>query len=284
MGINLEYITLLSLLKQKKQLPSAGSVLELGKQDISGEPAMMAEHFSHCFNDKFLSSLDTARQLYMQMGFDDYRSIDAIEGSDTYTYDLNINIRSVYQFEKQFALVTNLGTVEHVFNIAMAFQNMHNLCAENGLMIHALPSCGNVNHGYYNLHPRLLAELAFVNQYEILSIYFTVDYKPVLYEYSADLLRLYDDRDILLYVVYKKINNAEFKTPFDSVFSQCNSLAGYNQMEIAENFSPYIKATWENVKPKNINNRLSVPVVAGGLLRKLKKRLITYIGLSITKL
>ena len=65
--------------------------------------------------------------------------IDASGEHDSLPFDLNNLLCTEYNFTKQFDIVSNLGTFEHVFNIANCFENMHNVCKRDGLMLHVIP-------------------------------------------------------------------------------------------------------------------------------------------------
>ena len=175
MGINLEYLTLLANLKADQCLPG-GTVLELGAQDISASPAYMAKHAKRYeFLKDIPEQITTARDFYTLFGYAPYQAIDASGEYGAHVYDLNEDVQKKYGFSEQFDLVTNLGTIEHCFNIAQSLENMHNFCRPGGLMIHAFPANGNANHGLYNMQPRLLMLMAQANNYDVLNYLFTVD-------------------------------------------------------------------------------------------------------------
>jgi hypothetical protein len=70
-----------------------------------------------------------------------------------------------------FDLVTDNGTLEHLFSQASAFQWMHDLCKTGGLMLHVLPWHGWINHGFYNYHPVVFRDLAVANSYVVEALY-----------------------------------------------------------------------------------------------------------------
>lgn len=253
MGINLEYITLLSSLRARGQLPIAGSVLEFGAQDISADHKAIADHARHCGMNHSIPSIDTASALYDLYGMSDYTCIDATAEHGSLVYDLNTNLRSTYGFTKTFDLVTDLGTFEHCFDVASAFRNAHEACKTGGLIIHALPSNCNANHGYYTIQPRMVADISAANDYEIIEFVFTVDYSPTMYCLNLENYRSYDDRDIMVYAVLKKTTGAEFRLPFDSVFTDKNKLSDYQSLITPLAFSSYIKSSWSNVRPEALD-------------------------------
>ena len=191
---------------------------------------------------------------------------------------MNKNLRDSYGFSELFDLVTDLGTFEHVFDIANAFRNAHEICRVGGLMIHALPSNCNANHGYYAIQPRMIADIAVVNAYEIEEFAFTVDYKPVLYRYDLRTYKYYDDRDLMFYVVLRKTMDKSFTYPFDSIFTAKNTLTEYNQIINPEAFRAYIKSSWGNIKPKKLE-QVPIEILSTSYrYRKFIKKIINLLG------
>ncbi len=278
MGINLEYMTLLQTLKKEGAL-TQGSVIELGAQDISADHNDMATYtkrFLH--NSDVPDSISTAKQLYKIMGYSSYQAIDATGEYGAHIYDLNEDIELKYNFTETFDLVANLGTIEHCFNPAMAFENTHKFCKKGGLIIHAFPCNGNANHGFYNMQPRLFAIMAQANEYDILKFVFTVDYKPVLHDFSYKSYAAHDDRDLMCYVVFRKTKDNSFVIPFDSLFDDKNKLPGYKTDLDFKEFRSYIKGTWKNVRPNNISSVPTVFLKSVSPIRKVIKIIYDRIG------
>jgi SAM-dependent methyltransferase len=237
-GINLEFAA--TLAEIRGTLPDHMSVMELGAQDISADPYAVATLLSDMgiFDT---GPIKTAAELYQRVGCGSYDAIDINGGGgNVHCFDLNRDIQLEYNFFRTFDLVTNLGTLEHCFDQASGFRNMHRLTKPGGIMIHCLPSQGLVNHAFYNYHPRLVAELAKVNSYEIRMVFFTADFTANRISYTIDNFRAHDSRDVLVYAVLKKTNDTNFKMPSDSMFT--------NREEVmAGAFRPYVKAPWSNI-------------------------------------
>lgn len=281
MGINIEYMTLLQTLREEKNL-GFGSVIEFGAQDISADYqdiASQAKRFKGCMQN--IDRIESAPELYKSLGFDTYRAIDASGENGALVFDLNTNIRSNYGFEEKFNLVTNLGTIEHCFDVATAFINMHELCETNGIMIHAFPSAGNANHGLHNFQPRLFALIGQSNNYEVLKFLFTVDYKPELRAFSHTHYKAYDDRDLMCYVVFRKKEDKGFVFPFDSMFDDINKLDGYQSGLNMSEFRSYIKGSWSNVRPSSLKHVpydvIRSPGIVKGLLKKGYDRIVRFL-------
>jgi len=234
MGINLEFVA--SLIKLRPELPNRASVVELGAQDISANPSSVAQLVGDGG-----PPITTASELYTRLGFVGYTAIDLNGGpGDVRTFDLNFNLYERYGFAETFDLVTNLGTLEHCFDQASGFRNMHQLTKLGGLMVHCFPSQGLVNHAFYNYHPRLIAELAFANRYEVWETFFTTDFKPDPTPYSIESFQAHDDRDVLVYAILKRTCSEDFKIPTDRMFTQQHDV-------MASEFRPYVKAPWSNI-------------------------------------
>jgi len=145
------------------------TVCELGNQ-----------HLKPTVKSKFKTR--NVKKFYQKYNFTEYFAIDTNESCFSVPMDLNYNIKSKYNFNKQFDLVTNNGTGEHVFNQLSVFENMHDLCKLNGYMLHILPF-NSPEHGFYNFNPNLFGALALENNYEIIvSVIATADmsyYQPI---------------------------------------------------------------------------------------------------------
>jgi SAM-dependent methyltransferase len=251
MGINAEFVSLVAGLRRSGTL-NGDTVIELGAQDVCVVDDVVASILNSSGMPKVARKIACAQDLYAPLGFSHYKAIDASGENGALVFDLNNDLREQYEFTESFDLVTNLGTAEHCFDQRAVFANIHNLCKVGGIMIHALPAQGNVNHAFYNYHPRFFADLATANDYEIIDLSFTVDYKPTTINYSKDNFQNHDSQDILFYATFRRITSQEFRVPFDGMFSSNNKLKGYSASgtdPLMTEFSPYLKGgNWENTK------------------------------------
>lgn len=110
------------------------------------------------------------KEYYQSLGFDEYFSIDLLDSRDTIKMDLNFPIHMNELDTDGFDVVANMGTSEHLFNPGNSFITAHNLTNIGGLIVSYLPVMGHVNHGFYNIHPMLLIEIAKANKYEVINI------------------------------------------------------------------------------------------------------------------
>ena len=250
MGINSEMVYVLAAMEAAGELLGKKRIIELGAQDISAHPESILGAERRAFGHDRGIPPSNAAAFYRRYGFTGYACLDA-GGSDTpgrFIVDLNEPLPEQILTLEKFDIVTNLGTSEHCFNQRTVFANMHNLCATNGLMIHVLCAQGLVNHGYYNYHPRMVYEIARANEYSIKHFWFTVDFTSHLINYTLDNFRLYDSRDVMIYVVMQKTCEMPFRQPFDSMFQEQIRIDTYkdNLQQRSAQFQPYIKTDWSN--------------------------------------
>jgi SAM-dependent methyltransferase len=176
-------------------LKSGQSVCELGSQDFVPGP----------YNGPLADLANWeggARLFYEKLGFASYTCIDINGEGGAVRLDLNTtDIISDLEVDRQFDIVTNHGTTEHVFNQANCFRLMHAWTKPGGLMVHVLPTQDYVNHGFFNYQPVFFHDLAWANSYE------------ELYHYKES-----DQFGVLLIVVLRKGANEGFKMPMQRIW------------------------------------------------------------------
>lgn len=232
------------------------SVVELGAQDLNFQPrhklqellrsqlpSLPAEKIDRAFEEALARSTpDEFRTdwLYRLLGFQDYRCVDADGRYDAFVWDLNLPVPA--EQRGRWDLITNHGTLEHVFNVYQGFKNLHDLAHPGSLILHLMPFQGHEDHGFFNFQPVLFDDLAAENKYEI------VDRAAIIYRVSdnAETARIvpyerdryrslyFEDKEAesLYAVVLRKTVDAEFRVPFQGIYgSTCliptyrNSLA-----------------------------------------------------------
>jgi hypothetical protein len=90
-------------------------------------------------------------------------------------HDMNTPMAPV----KRYSVVLDFGTLEHVFNVPVAFDNVAALCAEGGHVLHVLP-CNNLSgHGFYQFSPGLFFQIySPARGYETTRVFAAPDAKP----------------------------------------------------------------------------------------------------------
>jgi hypothetical protein len=257
MGIGLPTLYLYHRLQENSYFKDFQRVIELGSQDVYGEPAQIVSVLKSLFGSEVNDTTQiTAKALYQSIGFKLYQCIDADGVNDALVFDLNQDIQKVYGFSEKFDLVTNHGTTEHCFNQHACFLNIHNLCDLGGLMVHVLPVQGYVNHGLFNYNPSFFYNLAAANKYTLIGAYLSTckSHDPALYSLPGlipyresliqSLMDFQGEPDMGLYVILQKVKEQEFSMPYDghyldsSLLEDTYSLQDRNRsnLEIAPEF------------------------------------------------
>ena len=176
----LEYF-LLAELAGAGVLPPSPAVLELGESNWYGDVPLerlaadiRAGGLAEAEKEGLLARLDQAAgrdddqrlfdiaKISLSL-FTGYRSLDSIDlqGASSLRFDLNQPV----PLDRQFDLVLDFGTAEHVFNVYQLFKTVHDLTRPGGVMIHGTPFTGWIDHGFYSFQPTFYWDLAAANGY-----------------------------------------------------------------------------------------------------------------------
>jgi hypothetical protein len=240
MGIGGPALGILSIVHGHGQFEGKTSVCELGNQELNRHHASFSMDFPFPNrppdirileeDERAVFSSIEAKDLYQRVGISDYNSIDINGLDEAHVFDLNLDIREAYGYDRQFDVVTNFGTTEHVCDQMMAYKNIHNLCKVDGLMIGVVPFSCALDHGFFNAQPNFFEELAKANDYELLGLFYTIAHMDLYtccpYPYSRELLeKLYADIGFRLPsyyceeqigYIFKKTKDAECQLPYQS--------------------------------------------------------------------
>lgn len=94
----------------------------------------------------------------------EYMAIDLNGENDAKQWDLSEPVKS----NKQFDLVADFGTSEHVKDLYQCMANANKLCKVGGLMIHENPKVGNwPKHGFHYRDKDFYYQLAEINGYQL---------------------------------------------------------------------------------------------------------------------
>ena len=148
-----------------------GPMLALGSLEIN-EPAEEIAAFAvqhpswHRDCERQVQSLFRDRY-----GVTEYRDCDLNDKADI---RLDLNQPLAPELLASALTIVNGGTVEHVFDVAQAMENMHEMARPGATIIHLAPLSW-YNHGYYNFNPRLFTAIAEANQYRLVAEAFWLD-------------------------------------------------------------------------------------------------------------
>lgn len=164
-------------------LKPGSSMIEFGPQDCDTPRAVMKSIACRLFDrdeaerricqmyDGLQFRSDGQAALYGLFGITGYKSLDPFDPRGDYKYDLGSEVPDIGKFD----VVTNFGTSEHVFNIANVFKTAYDLLPVGGIMLNALPAFGDINHGFYNIHPVAYFLLAKHSGFEIVDFQYVDD-------------------------------------------------------------------------------------------------------------
>jgi SAM-dependent methyltransferase len=228
-GIYFGAVRLLTELHAKGRLVPGGAVLELGAQDIHCPRERYRKFMAEVTGSPWPEDAMRASDLYRFLGYPRYCSIDSNGKNGALPLDLSVPVSLDSVGGKPFELVTNFGTLEHVFNPAAVLRNMHDVCAPNGLMFHNLPFQGQYDHGFYAVNPTLIVDLAAANGYRIEGMFLNFaggdEMAPFSYE-GLDRLPWLGCPDVSLVALLRKVDAGPFHEPFQDFFAEESVLPG----------------------------------------------------------
>ena len=173
------------ILKESCRRPFSGSVLNLGMPDVYFD----YNHFSR-MAQTLHTQIDTTVErtlshnpqfakkgymsgetLFKSMGFEKIYNLDcsSYEGANV-LFDLNRKDLPQH-LEKQFEVIIDHGTMEHVFHIPNFLNNCFQMLRVGGRMIHSSPTSNLVDHGFYMFSPTFFYDYYTVNNWELNNIY-----------------------------------------------------------------------------------------------------------------
>jgi SAM-dependent methyltransferase len=126
----------------------------------------------------------------------------------------------------QFDIVFNPGTAEHIFDVCRFFRTVHEVTRPGGVMVHAAPFRGWLEHGFYNFNPGFFWDLAGANGYSVILIAYTEadQSKVVPLTGREHIIRLARDGGLgsnaMLEAILRKSDaETEFRVPTQAVYA-----------------------------------------------------------------
>ncbi len=155
------------LAEEAKARPFYGRLATFGKQTVTATPQEISWRMG--LDVAARGPLDDVR-LFGLLGFQTTDSIDAsdFEGA-THVVDLNRDIPA--ELRNGFDTVFDCGTIEHVFNLPKALENLVNLTKVDGRIILCSPSSNYMDHGFYMLSPTLFMDFFRANKLRVDTFY-----------------------------------------------------------------------------------------------------------------
>ncbi len=202
-------------LKELNAIPPTPRVLEIGEANwfMDLDPATVPEFCGFFDESGDVDPFIIAKEFYCRvlnpctmLAVDQHGTPAAIKA------DLNRPL----PLSGLFGICINSGTLEHVFNVAQAFESIHSLTEIGGLMIHASPLSGWERHGFYLFGLNFWEDLAAANEYETL-VKFTYDFhEQKIYEDCSTGI----GNDMMTYIAWKKIVPHTFRVPWQGRYAK----------------------------------------------------------------
>ena len=242
MAISFVEYSVMRFLREKSLFPLGGDLLELGEANWYGDvdPDMLrADILKFAPPEKqqaLLKELDEAvkaqgpgaswdiARVYWDTFFQP-SSKTAIDFHGT-EKALKLDLNAPIDLKRQFHIVYNCGTLEHIFNTGQAFKTVHDHTLPGGFMIHQTPFVGWVDHGFYNFNPTLFWDLAAINNYHI-CIFLYAELNPpktIQLENREQILQMAKNNEIgknaVLMTVLRRPEQAQpFRIPFQGYYA-----------------------------------------------------------------
>lgn len=234
MGYSVELMALFTELAERGQLNGIRRVVDLGSQEIhfaqrdgasssckeSLRRAICALGGASISNEQLdkLADRSPARDFYSYAA-KEYKALDA---DGWYGAPFDFNFDAVTSEDRNaYCLTVNAGTTEHLIDQENVFRIVHDLTRSGGLMLHAVPFLGGIDHGFFNYNPNFFTALARFNSYEVLGLWLGPVGSFSLMPFSESMvqhLRAATDPKyyVLLYCLMRKTNQQEFCVPFQT--------------------------------------------------------------------
>lgn len=151
-------------------------------------------------------------ELIEQIGMS-YSAIDIAIGYKTTVVDLNSK-RLPQSMIGAFDSVVNCGTSEHILNQMNTFAAIHAATKVGGIIMHAVPSVGYVDHGYFCYTSRFFFDLAGYNQYDVVDMWYE---NPQYFENVFASARQYNTYFPVLNERLGRIGREQRETAIDSI-------------------------------------------------------------------
>lgn len=143
--------------------PLHGPMLALGSLDLRGSPEDLSAYAATNRYTRLGREPSVAALMADRYGVEPYVSCD-ING----LADIRLDLAQPLPLEhkRRYRSVLNAGTIEHVFDLRQAMENVHDATDLGGVMIHTSPVTW-FEHGFVNHNPLLYRLVADANGYEI---------------------------------------------------------------------------------------------------------------------
>jgi len=126
---------------------------------------------------------------------------------------LDLNEELPIMYEKKYDLVIDTGTLEHCFNVGVAFTNMLKLLKTDGGIVITMSPMNYPNHGFWNFSPCVYENFFRENSWKML-FYLATDYSNKIIDINnLNSLKVDVPKKSIQYVVAQRVKESTFKYP-----------------------------------------------------------------------
>lgn len=130
--------------------------ITIGRQNLSIPESLLKKLIS--------TSVQYEQEIFVDRLLKDHFNstvVDSIDKSNfegaTIIHDMNIPIPN--DLKGKYDTVIDAGTLEHIYNVPQALDNVSSLCKPLGQIIHILPANNQCGHGFWQMSPELFFSL-----------------------------------------------------------------------------------------------------------------------------
>ena len=217
------------------RLKNRGRVVSLARQRITCPPEDLKKYldtagFKTDSLDYAPGQTLTTRELFPALGFRHYDDIDFTpDEACTIVHDLNRPIPE--SLRHRYDLVFEMGTMEHIFDVRMTFDNIIRLVKIGGTVFHLAPLTF-LNHGFYNFSFTIFYDVYRNNGFKNLTFFLVefpykwwknpvTNYQP--FEFTPDPIKLKIPKGYFLMaacIAEKERELPEFQVPIQAFYDQ----------------------------------------------------------------
>ncbi len=268
MGVNLHSLNFLLLNSKRREF---GKTLTLGKLKIYVDEF----NIKKILNDKNYKKqkyIDEVLINYFGSTQVDVLDIDDYEGANI-IHDLNIKIPE--KLEDKYDTILDFGTLEHIFDVKTAIENISLMSKKNGMILHVSPTNNFCGHGFYQLSPEFFNTVYSLNKsYKNTEIFLSNTYDSKnwykLKEFNNKRINIQSDQETYVLcktiIVNKNISNQLQQSDYKEKYKEKKNINDIknNNFNIRKlfimlnNFFPFLGKLYNIIRKKNDKRTLYI--------------------------
>jgi hypothetical protein len=145
----------LYFLKYARKMQAFGSVATLGRQGIH----IGARRVARILNVRNTEGAFGSYCERLLIDHFDACEVRSFDNSDYESADFICDFNAPLLHRREYDTVIDLGSLEHIYNVAQALKNVSGLCTKGGQIVHVLPANNFNGHGFWQFSPELFFSL-----------------------------------------------------------------------------------------------------------------------------